>query len=192
MSSSALSLARSELILGGQKSGKSRRAEQLAQQWLSGAAQRRAVLVVTGSAGDAEMAQRIARHRSDRAQRCPGLQTVEAPLQLAQTVRQHSSPETLVLVDCLTLWLSNALFPMDGGALHDVARLSAELQLALAQAPGPVVLVSNEIGLGVIPMGPAVRAFVDTLGSLHQQLAGACERVTLMVAGLPLTVKGQP
>lgn len=190
MSAGVLTVARRELVLGGQKSGKSRRAEQLAQQWLGAAAANRAVLIATGSAGDAEMERRIARHRSDRALRCPGLTTVEEPLQLAQAVRLLSTPQTLVLVDCLTLWLSNGLFPLDGVPVQDMAAWHQDLLSALDSAPGPVVLVSNEIGFGVIPMGPAVRAFVDTLGSLHQQLAARCERVTLMVAGLPVFVKG--
>ena len=186
-----LTVAPRELILGGQKSGKSRRAEWLAQQWLA-VPGRRAVLVATGSAGDAEMAQRIARHQHDRAVRVPGLATLEQPVQLAEALRQHSAPDTLVLVDCLTLWLSNCLFPLAGAAPHDAAALGQDLLVALEQVPGPVVLVSNEIGMGVIPMGPAVRAFVDTLGALHQQLAARCERVTLMVAGLPLAVKAAP
>ena len=176
-----------ELVLGGQKSGKSRHAEMRAAQWLALAPQRRATLIATARADDAEMAQRIARHRSDRAQRVPQLLTVEEPLDLAATLARHSSPDTLVVVDCLTLWLSNHLFPLD--SKPDAAPVAA-LLAAVAGARGPLVFVSNEIGLGVIPMGAQVRAFVDALGLLHQQLAQHCAQVTLMVAGLPLAVKG--
>ena len=176
-----------ELVLGGQKSGKSRHAEMRAAQWLALAPQRRATLIATARADDAEMAQRIARHRSDRAQRVPQLLTVEEPLDLAAALARHSSPDTLVVVDCLTLWLSNHLFPLD--SKPDAAPVAA-LLAAVAGARGPLVFVSNEIGLGVIPMGAQVRAFVDALGLLHQQLAQHCAQVTLMVAGLPLAVKG--
>ena len=176
-----------ELVLGGQKSGKSRHAEMRAAQWLALAPQRRATLIATARADDAEMAQRIARHRSDRAQRVPQLLTVEEPLDLAAALARHSSPDTLVVVDCLTLWLSNHLFPLD--SKPDAAPVAA-LLAAVAGARGPLVFVSNEIGLGVIPMGAQVRAFVDALGLLHQQLAQHCAQVTLMVADLPLAVKG--
>lgn len=98
-----LSIARSEFILGGQKSGKSRRAELLARDWLAQRADHRAVLIATAQPWDDEMRQRIARHRSDRAARAPGMATVEEPLDLAGALRQHSTPQTLVVVDCLTL-----------------------------------------------------------------------------------------
>ncbi len=242
---SALSIARSELILGGQKSGKSRRAELLAQGWLAQHGDHRAVLVATAQPWDEEMRQRIARHQSDRAVRVPGMVTVEEPLDLAAALRQHSTPQTLLVVDCLTLWLTHWTMPMDdstekfkphqplekfhadwaagfapspfggrlgwGPAAQESGALpgSAESQqktapahgwraqaalflIAIESAPGPVVLVGNEIGLGVIPMGREVRAFVDALGVLNQQVAQACQRVTLMAAGLPLTLKGNP
>ena len=190
----------SELILGGQKSGKSRRAETLASGWLASAPQRRAVLIATALPYDEEMRQRIGRHQSDRAERVPGLRTVEEPLDLAGALKQHSQPDTLVVIDCLTLWLTNWRMPMRS----ELERLDPEAQRsaapapvaalveAIRSAPGPVILVSNEISLGVIPMGTEVRAFLDALGLLHQQVGAVCERVTLMVAGLPLTVKGAP
>ncbi len=181
-------VARCELILGGQRSGKSRRAELLARAWLVPSSGHQAVLIATAQAHDAEMRERIARHQRDRAERVPGLQTVEEPLQLAAAVTTHSRPGTLLVVDCLTLWLTNHLMPADGPAGE--APIDALLQ-ALRTAPGPVVLVGNEIGLGVIPMGREVRHFVDTLGRLNQEVAGVCERVTFMAAGLPLTLKGQ-
>lgn len=187
-----LTIARSELILGGQRSGKSRRAELLARTWLAQSPEHEAVLVATGQAGDEEMRTRIARHRSARAARVPGLRTVEEPLWLPQAIQVHSRPDTLLVVDCLTLWLTNWLMPRDSSVvpISDWAGQTARLQEALLAAPGPVVLVSNEIGLGVIPLGREVRAFVDALGRLNQDVAQACARVTLMAAGLPLSLKG--
>lgn len=193
-----MSLVRSELILGGQKSGKSRRAEALARHWMAASAGHRAVLLATATASDAEMSARIGRHQEDRAQNSPGLRCFEVPLALPEAIGRHSSAGTLVIVDCLTLWLTNCLWPQTDDAGHgqrpvnvpDAAPQVMALQQAINAAPGPVVLVGNEIGLGVIPMGPAVRAFVDALGLLNQAMAKACDRVTFMVAGLPLRVKG--
>ena len=184
-----------ELILGGQKSGKSARAEALAAQWLGRASGHRAVFVATARAWDDEMRERIDRHRRDRAQRVPAMQTLEEPLELAQTIAAHSRAGTLLVVDCLTLWLTNLLMPAAYDAeaapvpASALAVHSAQLVAALETAPGPVVLVSNEIGLGVVPLGREVRAFVDALGCLNQDVAAACDRVTLMAAGLPLTLK---
>jgi adenosylcobinamide kinase/adenosylcobinamide-phosphate guanylyltransferase len=182
---------RSELILGGQRSGKSRRAEALAQQWLAASPSHRAVLLATARALDDEMQARIARHQRERAQRGGALTLVEEPVAVPQAVRAHSAPHTLVVVDCLTLWLSNLMLAGDAEPLVEEAGSHAGQALADAvrAAPGPVVLVGNEIGLGVIPLGREVRAFVDALGRLNQCLAASCERVTLMVAGLPLTLK---
>ncbi len=186
-------LARSELILGGQKSGKSRRAELLARDWLMASPAHRAVLVATGQAWDDEMRERISRHQADRAQRAPGMATVEEPVALADALRNASDEQTLVVVDCLTLWLTNLMMPAQPAQARDAAGVAAAVDglcAVIAAAPGPVVLVGNEIGLGVIPMGREVRAFVDALGRLNQEVAAACERVTLMAAGLPLTLKG--
>jgi len=190
-----VTVARSELILGGQKSGKSRRAESLAQAWLARPGHR-ALLVATALAGDEELHTRIARHRLDRAARVPGLQTLEEPHHLAAVLQAHSQPDTLIVVDCLTLWLTNALMPLaaESAPARSVDQWM-QLQVTplldvIRSAPGPVVLVSNEIGLGVIPLGREVRAFVDALGLLNQQVAQACERVTLMAAGLALNLKG--
>lgn len=183
-----------ELILGGQRSGKSRRAEALAHDWL-GLPGHRAWLLATALAGDADMHQRIARHQRDRAARVPGLQTLEVPLALGDALRRHSAPDTLVVVDCLTLWLTNWLMPMRTPAHVRPADASQwpqardALLAALTNARGPVVLVSNEVGLGVIPLGHEVRAWVDALGRLNQDVAAACCRVTFMAAGLPLVMK---
>lgn len=178
------------LVLGGQRSGKSRRAEQLAAAWLATPGHE-AALVATAFAGDGEMAERIARHRLDRAERVPGLATVEEPRALASAVRALAAPHRLVVVDCLTLWLTNLLMPLSGSAV-DGDRLDAaidDLADVLRAAAGPVVVVSNEIGLGLSPMSREARRFVDELGRLHQRVAGHCASVTLMVAGLEVPVK---
>jgi adenosylcobinamide kinase/adenosylcobinamide-phosphate guanylyltransferase len=219
-------VARSEFILGGQKSGKSRRAEALARQWLDASPDHHAVLIATAQPWDDEMRERIARHQADRAERVPGIQTVEEPVALAKAIVQHSRPNTLVVVDCLTLWLTNLGMPMEnaeqpGGwaagrfapcpppatqapplptqnaqppsLLAPVESTQVAMFLgAIDAAPGPLVLVGNEIGLGVIPMGAEVRAFVDALGRLNQDVAQHCQRVTLMAVGLPLTLKESP
>jgi adenosylcobinamide kinase/adenosylcobinamide-phosphate guanylyltransferase len=194
MSTHSLSIASSELILGGQKSGKSRRAEMLARHWMDAEAGNQAVLIATAQPWDDEMRLRIARHQLDRSERVPGMRTVEEPLQLAQAILANSRSDTLVVVDCLTLWLTNLMMPVEENASNSAPALIAQayiapLLIAIEQAPGPVVLVGNEIGLGVIPMGREVRAFVDALGKLNQNVAAVCEWVTLMAAGLPLTLK---
>jgi adenosylcobinamide kinase / adenosylcobinamide-phosphate guanylyltransferase len=195
-----------ELILGGQKSGKSRRAEDIARQWLAASPDHQAVLLATAQAHDDEMRARVARHQADRSLRVPAIRTVEEPLDLAKALAAHSAPNTLVVVDCLTLWLTNLLMPylplemlQEGGldqnsspngspAQQNIAQAALFLR-AIQMAKGPVVIVSNEIGLGVIPMGRDVRAYVDALGLLNQEVAAVCSRVTLMAAGLPLVLK---
>ena len=195
-------IARSELILGGQRSGKSRRAELLARSWLAQSRSHEAVLIATGQPWDDEMRARIARHQADRAERVPGMRTLEEPLALPEALGCCSNAHTLVVVDCLTLWLTNQLMPAE-----QVASLKNEQNMPPPQSPidfiamlsgaitlatGPVILVGNEIGLGVVPMGRETRDFVDALGRLNQEVAASCARVTLMVAGLPLTLKEQP
>lgn len=192
-------ITKTELILGGQKSGKSRRAEFLARDWLLQSTHHKAVLIATAQPWDEEMRQRITRHKRDRAERVPGLTTVEEPLQLAQTITRLSQPDTLLVVDCLTLWLTNLLMPFDFEntpknqsnipVSGDLIGHTAMLSVAISEAAGPVVIVGNEIGLGVIPMGRDVRVFVDALGKLNQDMAQVCDKVTLMAAGLPLSLK---
>jgi len=144
------------------------------------------------------MRERIDRHQRDRAERVPGLQTVEEPHDVAAAITRLSTPQTLLVVDCLTLWLTHWTMPLGVEAMNfeqkqalgrDWKAQAAMFLGAIRKSPGPVVLVGNEIGLGVIPMGREVRAFVDALGTLNQQVAQACPRVTLMAAGLPLTLK---
>lgn len=178
-----------ELILGGAKSGKSRCAEGRAAHWLA-LPGHSAVLVATALAGDEEMHERIARHRADRAARVPALATREVPRALAAALHEESQPGRLAVVDCLTLWLTGLLMPLDGAPVEDAAAEVDALVAALKAARGPVVLVSNEIGLGVMPMSREARRFVDELGRLHQRIGAECARVTMMVAGLELPLKG--
>ena len=188
-------VARSEFILGGQKSGKSRRAENLAAAWLAQAPGHRAVLIATAQAHDDEMRARIERHRRERAERVPRMATVEAPRDLAAAIAHAGGAETLRVVDCLTLWLTDQLMPLpeisekNRPPALDWQSQEAMLLRAIEESPGPIVLVGNEIGLGVIPLGREVRAFVDALGTLNQSVAAVCGRVTLMAAGLPLHLK---
>ena len=182
-----------EFILGGQRSGKSRLAEERARQWLAASPAHQAVFVATAQAWDAEMQARILRHQRDRAERLPGMLTLEAPRALSEAIAQHSRADTLVVVDCLTLWLTHWLMPVEPvdarRAAPDADALADSLCATVRDAPGPLVLVGNEIGLGVIPLGREVRAFVDALGRLNQAMAATCGRVTWMAAGLPMPLK---
>lgn len=185
-------MATKELILGGAKSGKSRTAESRAAAWLAADTAHRATLLATALAGDDEMAACIHRHQQDRAARVPALATLEVPSALAAALQAHSTPQHLLVVDCLTLWLTQCLLPPAGPGMDEPAWQHEQQVLldALQACPGPVVLVSNEIGLGVMPMSREARACVTALGRLHQQVAERCARVTLMVAGCALAVKG--
>ena len=180
-----------ELILGGGRSGKSRCAEARAAAWLQTPGHS-AVLIATALPGDDEMAERIARHRADRSQRVPALQTQEVPLDLPEALRTASAPQRLLVIDCLTLWLTQQLMPLTGAGLDNIAWHAQQEALcaALRNPAGPVVLVSNEIGMGVAPLGRETRRYLDALGALHQAVAICCTRVTLMVAGIEVRVKG--
>jgi len=179
-----------ELILGGQKSGKSRCAERRAQAWL---AQRgaEALLIATAIGGDDEMRERIERHQRDRQQRCPGLVTLEAHADLPDVLRAHAAPNRLLVVDCLTLWLTQLMFPIQAKPTANLGVESAidELLGAARDAPGAWVMVSNEIGFGVIPPSRESRLFVDRLGLLHQALGELADRITLLVAGNECAIK---
>jgi len=169
------------LVLGGARSGKTRYAETLAQA--SGLA---VTVVATATAQDAEMRARIARHRAERPSQW---RTIEEPLRLAACLRAQAAADRCLLVDCLTLWLSNLLCLEDEGAL---ARERDALLDTLPALPGRLILVSNETGLGVVPLGALTRHYVDEAGRLHQALAVRCARVVMTIAGLPLTLKGEP
>lgn len=169
-----------ELILGGARSGKSRLAEQLAAE--CGLA---VTYIATSQPLDGEMNARIQHHR-ERRPAAWGL--VEEPLALAKVLREQAGADKCLLVDCLTLWLTNLLM------LDNPARLSAERDALLdcvSGLPGRILLVSNETGLGVVPLGELTRRYVDEAGWLHQTLAERCERVVFTVAGLPVVLKGK-
>jgi len=179
------------LVFGGARSGKSAFAERLARE--SG---QEVVYIATSRAGDGEMAARIALHRE---QRLPEWRTVEEELALAQTLRAECLPGRLVLVDCLTLWLSNLMF-CDGREYPEVGALTlpdrfheeraALLDLLDAGVPGDVVFVSNEVGMGIVPWGAISRSFADEAGRLNQAVAARVDRAVLVAAGLPLVLKG--
>lgn len=169
-------LPRLTLVLGGARSGKSRFAEGLLTgrpaPW---------IYVATAEARDAEMAERIAHHV---ARRGPGWTTHEAPLSLAKFLREHAAETRPMLIDCLTLWLSNVML-----SERDVAAERDELIDALGKATGPVVAVSNEVGLGIVPDNALARAFRDEQGRLNAAVAAVADHVVLMAAGLPLVLK---
>ncbi len=169
-----------EFILGGARSGKSAFAQQRAI-----ASGLPVVYLATAQAGDAEMVERIARHRADRPADW-GL--VEEPLALAAALRTHAAANRCLLVDCLTLWLSNLL------AVGD-ERLAVEIDAlldALPTLPGCILLVSNEVGQGIVPANPLARRFRDEAGRLHQKIADRCDRAIFIIAGLPLILKDCP
>jgi adenosylcobinamide kinase/adenosylcobinamide-phosphate guanylyltransferase len=181
------------LILGGARSGKSGLAERLAR-----ASGKEVVYVATSYAGDAEMAARIAHHR---ARRPAEWKTVEEATALAGMLRALCAPERIVLVDCLTLWLTNLMFAKheDYPEVGPIALppLFASERAALldwldAPSTGDVVFVSNEVGMGIVPYGAVSRVFADEAGRLNQDVAARCERVLFVAAGLPLALKGPP
>lgn len=168
--------ARHTLVLGGARSGKSAHAERLVL-----ATGLEPVYVATAQALDGEMAERIRLHREGRG---PAWRTVEEPLVLPELLAREAAPDRAILVDCLTLWLTNLMV-----AERDVAEASARLVHAFRDASGPVVLVSNEVGLGLVPLNAMSRAFVDHAGRLHQAVAAVADQVLFMAAGLPLVLK---
>ncbi|MBA9844325.1 MAG: bifunctional adenosylcobinamide kinase/adenosylcobinamide-phosphate guanylyltransferase [Ralstonia sp.] len=178
------------LVLGGARSGKSHHAEQLALQ-CAGAV----TYVATAGEGDEEMQLRVALHR---ARRPANWGLVEEPVHLAEALYTHAQHGGCVLVDCMTLWLNNLLFSEhheypETGLVTPPEAWTAEIDAlltALPLLPGEVILVSNEIGLGVVPMGAVTRFYVDELGRLNQRLAALADHVHLLVAGIPMVVKG--
>ncbi len=168
-----------QLIIGGARSGKSRLAEKLATD-----STLPVIYIATSQPLDGEMSERVAQHRRRRPDHW-GL--IEEPVELARVLRENAASGRCLLVDCLTLWLTNLLM------LDDAERLVQEreqLLETLASLPGEIIFVSNETGLGVVPLGELTRRYVDEAGWLHQALAERCQRVVLTVAGLPLTLKG--
>jgi adenosylcobinamide kinase/adenosylcobinamide-phosphate guanylyltransferase len=168
-----------QLILGGARSGKSRLAEKLA-----GDSGLEVIYIATSQPLDGEMNQRVALHRQRRPAHW-GL--IEEPVALARVLKENAGADRCLLVDCLTLWLTNLLM------LDDPQRLAQEREAlldCLAELPGEIIFVSNETGLGVVPLGELTRRYVDEAGWLHQALAERCQRVVFTVAGLPMTLKG--
>jgi adenosylcobinamide kinase/adenosylcobinamide-phosphate guanylyltransferase len=174
-----MSAARRVLVIGGARSGKSRYALGLAET--SGL---ECLLVATAEPLDAEMRDRIARHRAERS---AAWRTIEAPLDLADTIAAQARPGRVLLVDCLTVWLSNAML-----AGRDADSAGETLTDAIARAAGPLVLVSNEVGGGIVPATPLGRAFRDAQGRLNQGLAAVCDTVVLVTAGCPSLIKPAP
>ena len=164
------------LVFGGARSGKSAYAERLIGE--------RGLYLATAEAGDEEMAERVRAHRERRG---AGWETIEEPLDLAGALERHASADPPVLVDCLTLWLSNLM-----AAGRDIEAETRRLIERLGAMPCPLVLVSNEVGLGLVPTTPLGRAFRDHAGRLNQRVAAAADRVIFVAAGLPLTLKDMP
>ena len=170
-------LPRLTLVLGGARSGKSRYAETLIER-----AAPRALYLATAEARDAEMAERIRRHRTRRDARWT---TIEEPLALTDRLRTEARAERPILVDCLTLWVANLI-----EAGRDIEGEAAALGTALHEARGPLVFIANEVGLGIVPENPLARAFRDHAGRLNQMIASLADRVVFIAAGLPLILKG--
>lgn len=168
---------KSVLVLGGARSGKSSYAEKMVES--SGL---KPLYLATGRAFDEEMENRIAVHRGRRG---PEWQTLEEPLDLVGALALHAAADRFVLVDCLTLWLTNLMM-----AEHDIAEETANLVAMLPNLGGPVVFVSNEVGLGIVPENRMAREFRDHAGRLHQAVAAIVDEVYFMAAGLPLKMKG--
>ena len=166
-------MQRRTFLLGGARSGKSRRALALAES-----VSKRRIYIATAEALDDEMADRIARHKAERG---AGWDTLEAPLALSQAITDSCHPEQVCVVDCLTLWLSNLMHHE-----RDPEAETRALCAALKQANGPLILVSNELGLGLVPETALGRAFRDAQGRLNQAMADVCDRVEFVAAGLPV------
>ena len=174
-----------ELILGGARSGKSRYAEQRATE--SGL---EVIYIATARADDEEMALRIGHHRDRRPNHW---MTAEAPTALACALQHHAALHRCLIVDCLTLWLSNILADQQGNFTETLFRAERQALLdTLPTLPGKICLVSNEVGQGVVPVNPLARRFVDEAGWLHQALAQQCDRVVFLTVGLPQILKEPP
>lgn len=174
--------AKLHFILGGARSGKSAYALALAEAALTVKSETpRLVYLATAEAGDAEMAARIRRHQSERG---PRWSTIETPLDISAALDREKDSGQIIVIDCLTLWLSNLMH-----AERDIAAATGELLQALKACPCPVIVLSNEVGLGIVPDNPLAREFRDHAGRLHQALAAQADRVDFMAAGLQLRLK---
>jgi adenosylcobinamide kinase/adenosylcobinamide-phosphate guanylyltransferase len=164
------------LILGGARSGKSRHAQMRAEALAA-----RRIFIATAEIHDEEMADRVDRHRADRGE---GWRTIEAPLDLAGAIAAHAAPDAVLLIDCLTLWASNLML-----AERDAEAATEGLAQAIARAAGPLILVSNEVGLGIVPDNALARRFRDVAGRINQRIAAVADEVVFVAAGLPLRLK---
>lgn len=173
------------LVMGGARSGKSRHAEDRGRT--AAAAGRAVTVIATARVGDDEMRERVERHRAERP---ADWHTVEAPLGLGKAIAAADRPGSLVIVDCLTLWLTNLIAPMPGSEVADFSSEREALLAVLCAARGEIVLIGNEIGQGVMPMNRLTRRFVDEAGWLHQAIGRQADEVVMMVAGYPLWAKG--
>lgn len=171
-----------EFVLGGARSGKSTYAEQQAKQ-----SAKQVLYIATAEAGDNEMQWRISRHRKNRPE---NWQTIEEPIKLAEVIKQNGQENNCLLIDCLTLWLSNILFSKQGELQLAVFEQEKQALLdVLSTATGQIILVSNEVGLGVVAIDKMTRRFVDESGFLHQRIAALSDRVVFVTAGLPQVLK---
>lgn len=171
-----------ELVLGGARSGKSRYAEGQAC-----ATNGPVIYLATAEAGDDEMRARIERHKTDRS---ASWQTVEEPVRLGEAIGRYAGKGRCLLIDCLTLWLSNVLFGKSGELQLALFRREKDALLeALVRRPGRILMVSNEVGQGIVSVDASVRRFVDEAGRLHQEIASISDRVVMITAGLPLVLK---
>jgi len=174
-----------ELILGGARSGKSGYAEKCALE-----NQQSIVLIATATADDKEMLQRIELHKRQRADT---IKVIEEPLQLAKVLLEYTNANNSIVVDCLTLWLSNLLLRYENQVETSVefVDLIESLDKLTADTNSNIYIVSNEVGMGIIPLGHLNRIYCDAVGRLHQAIAAQAQRVTLMVAGLPHSIKSE-
>jgi len=169
--------ARTTLVLGGARSGKSAHAEGLAAGWTG-----RKVYVATAEARDQEMRDRVALHQERRGR---GWTTVECPVRLEEALRARAAEDTFLLIDCITLWVTNLLL-----GSHDIGAAVKGLCGALPEMPGRIVIVSNEVGLGIVPDNALARLFRDHAGVANQRIAATVDEVVFMAAGVPMRLKG--
>ena len=166
------------LVLGGARSGKSAYAENLAKHSAN-----KVIYLATAEIRDEAIAERVKLHQSVRPSEW---QTVNTPIELAASLKQHAAPNVTVLVDCLTMWVTNLLCAEDKSLM---ATEKSALLAVLEELPGDIIFVSNEVGMGIIPMGELTRDYVDIAGKLHQEVAAVANHAVLIVAGLPLVLK---
>lgn len=195
MTTTIHSTSRRTLVFGGARSGKSRHAEQIALA--SGHKEVIYIATARPADSDVEMEARIAEHRRQRPAKWI---TIEEPLGLGEAIQEWCAPGRVVLVDCLTVWLSNIMFSSDAhypdvGAIELPTlfpQLRGDFLRTVEHAAGDLILVSNEVGMGIVPIGAVSRRFTDEAGRLNQDVAALCEHVLFVAAGLPLTLKGHP